>query len=772
MGILSRKVFAEITTGALLGTLLFTFVLFLRSLGKLFEQLVTSTASLEQIGFLFLMILPEVLVFTIPIGVLVGVLIALGRMSGDAEIVALRAAGVPSRRLLIPVVLFSLVGLGLSGYASCVLKPWSKRETLRVINAMIAAQLTAEIRPRVFEEQFPNRIIYVEDLTPGPVVRWKRVFIADLRPPGDRDGAGERGEGPRITLATQTLAIPDLVKNRIQLSLLDGRSYEAGKVAEEYIASSFPKGEQALDAPQRREVKASDFSDLDMEPLAVEAAGNVEAAIEYHRRLALPFACVVLALIAIPLGTSSRKGGKSAAFVITVILAFVYYMCLITMIALARQKTVPAGLGVWTPNLLYGLLALVLLVRLEIPDDRDWALVLQDAIAPWWERLKRLSPFSAQDEGIGAIRLPLLPQVIDTYVLSGFLYYFVALVFSFVLMTHVFTFFELLGDIIKNRIPMPRVGTYHLFLTPMLIYDSAPLGVLVSVLLTFGLLARANEITAMKACGVSAYRLSAPILVAGIVFSGALFAFDYYIVPEANIIQDAIRNEIKGRPAQTYTRPDRRWIFGNGSWIYNYQHFDQASNVMVGVNVYELDRQDFHLKKHIFAESARWEPALRRWVFQNGWSREFQKISSTLAKDFRGGTATFQELEEPPSYFFREVKQDTQMNFQQLAVLIGELQQRGFETIRLQVQYHKKFAVPLFVLVMALIAVPFAFYSGNRGTMAPVGISLTIAICYLVINKLFEQMGNVGQLPAQIAAWSPNVIFALAGSYFMMRVKT
>ncbi|MBL8212185.1 MAG: LptF/LptG family permease [Bryobacterales bacterium] len=140
--------------------------------------------------------------------------------------------------------------------------------------------------------------------------------------------------------------------------------------------------------------------------------------------------------------------------------------------------------------------------------------------------------------------------------------------------------------------------------------------------------------------------------------------------------------------------------------------------------------------------------------------------------DFQGSTATFPELDEPPSYFLKEVKQDKQMNFHQLRAYIGELQQSGFDTVRLQVQYQKKFAVPLFALIMALISTPFAFFAGNRGAMTPVGISLSIAICYGALSQLFEQMGNVGQLPPELAAWSPDAIFSLAGAYFLMRVRT
>jgi LPS export ABC transporter permease LptG len=488
--------------------------------------------------------------------------------------------------------------------------------------------------------------------------------------------------------------------------------------------------------------------------------------------MALSVACVILGLLAVPLGVSSRKGGKSTAFVLTVGLAFFYYMGLISAIALARQGSIGPGLGVWTPNVIYGLLALVLNIRLEAADDKDWSGGIQKVLLRVWNWIAGRTAFSPKTNGFLGFRIPLLPQVVDTYILSGFMYYFVVLLISFVLVTHVFTFFELLGDIIKNKIPMPRVATYLFFLSPKLIFDSAPMSILVAVQITFGLLSRGNEITAFKACGISAYRLTLPVLVAGTVLSGALFAFDYYIVPEANLIQDAIRNEIKGRPVQTFLRPDRKWIFGSGSWVYYYRHLDPATNVMVGVNVYELDRRRFQLKRHIYAESARWEPSINRWVFQNGWEWEFEGIRGTF-HSFQGNTATFIELDEPPNHFLREVKQDIQMNFHQLADYISGLQQSGmFDTTRLQVQYHRKFSVPLFVLIMALISTPFAFFSGSRGAMTPIGISLAIAICYLAISKLFEQMGNVGQLPPQMAAWSPDVLFSLSGFYFLMRVRT
>lgn len=181
--ILSRYIFREIVSSAVIGTVLFTFVLFLRNVGQLFELLVRRTASAKVVAYLFALTLPQTLTFTIPMGVLVGILIGLGRMSGDGEVIAMRAAGLPSRRFIWPVSAFAILGLGASAATSVYLAPRALREFYRIQNQLRSSYLTAEIQPRVFEESFPNTILYVRDVIPGPVVRWRGVFMADLRAP-------------------------------------------------------------------------------------------------------------------------------------------------------------------------------------------------------------------------------------------------------------------------------------------------------------------------------------------------------------------------------------------------------------------------------------------------------------------------------------------------------------------------------------------------------------------------------------------------------------
>ena len=550
------------------------------------------------------------------------------------------------------------------------------------------------------------------------------------------------------------------------------------------MSRSFPgrrfSGHQADDAPTKG------YTEIDTIPLYRKAYRDhkldpdnlTQARIELHHRLALPPACILLALIGIPLGVSSRKGGKSGAFVITVGLAFVYWISQIAANGLAKQHKLPVGIAMWIPNAIFAVAGIVLLARMERPGDRDWYGALFGWVLRLGAGLRKAVPAAAAQVRARTYRtrIFLLPQVLDRYVVKSFLFWFALMLVGFVLMTHVYTFFDLLSDIVKNQIAMTRVFTYLFFLTPQLIFDSAPMSVLVAVLITFGILTKHNEITAVKASGVSLYRLSVPLLSAALLMSGALFAFAHYYVPGANRKQDAIRKEIKGKPVQTYLHPDKKWVFDPGTnndpRVFYFNYIDGAKKEMSRPQVYELDPANFHVLKHIAAEKARWSPTLKTWIFENGWSREDPGGRHEKFNNFAGQAATFAEIDERPDYFLQEVLQDQQMNYQQLKRYIRELQRSGIDTIALQVSYYRKFALPLFALVMALISIPFAFLAGNRGAMAGVGVSFAIAIAYWTIGKIFEQLGDVNLLPAALAAWSPDLIFAMAGMFFFSRMRT
>jgi LPS export ABC transporter permease LptG/LPS export ABC transporter permease LptF len=765
--LLSRTLFREIFVDALLGCVLFSSVLFLFLSRRLFEFVVTNPGPWRTAARLFALVLPQALPYTLPLGVLVGTLLALSRMSADGEVTAMRAAGVPGRRVTPPVLVFASLALAVTAASTLWLTPWSIREGYRLRNVLLESQLNSEVQPQFFDERFPDSIVYIRDIRPGPTSLWRQVFIADVRP------SQERGDVPAVRLAAEAIAQPDLPRNQIQLTLRNTTSYQVS-TDNKYDMQTSPQFDQALAAQRQREERPSKQAiDMDSLPLykaayASPAEQTLAQRIELHQRLSLPFACIVLALVGIPLGLGSRRRGKSPAVVLTVAVAFLYYIALIGSISLAQQRTLPVEVAMWMPNIGFLLLGIVLLARLERPGTRDYF----DVVASWFRKPVPLGERRPHLPRLEWRRWPLVPQVIDAHIVSRFLFYFVLWLATFVLLLDIFTFFEVGGDVLRNRIPFAKVWEYLLFLTPRWIYEVTPVSVLISVLVVLGVLSKDNEVTAFKACGVSVYRLAAPLLLTSLFISGALFAFNHYVVPDADRRQNALRAEIKGKPAQTFLNPDQKWIYGMGDRIFYYRYYDASEIIMSGINVFEMDPKTFRLQRHIAAERARWEPAIAAWVFQNGWSRDFKGSQFGAYDNFAGQARVFPELTETPEYFRKEDIQSQQMNYKELQAYIEELKQSGFDTTKLRVQYFKKFSVPLFAFVLALISVPFAFRAGNRGGVAGVGISLAIYIVYFSVQQLFEQVGNLNQLPAEVAAWSPDAVFSLAGLYFFARVRS
>jgi LPS export ABC transporter permease LptG len=362
------------------------------------------------------------------------------------------------------------------------------------------------------------------------------------------------------------------------------------------------------------------------------------------------------------------------------------------------------------------------------------------------------------------------PLLLDKMVLRDFAMYLAMILLSFLLLTLVFTFFELLGDILRNRISMIMVGQYLLNVSPSMIYTMTPLSVLLAVLTTIGLLQKTSEITAMKATGTSIYRVIFPVFVIAAAISTSLYFFDQLYIPAANQRQETLRNQIKGKPAQTYLRPDRKWIFGEHNTIYYYQFFDPYQNTFANITAFQFDPATFELTARVHASRAHWSAQLNKWVFEQGWARTFQ--GSAIQSYHPFDADTFPLFIEPPSYFKKDVRQSSEMNSQELRAYIADLRQSGFDVVRLNVQLQKKFAYPLITLVMAVLAVPFSLSAGRKGALTGIAVALALAITYFVAAGLFEAMGNASQLPATMAAWAPDLIFALLGGYLLLKVPT
>ncbi len=773
MRILDRYIVREVFRHAFLGLVVFTFVFFVPQLVRLMSLFVRHSGSGSQILKLFLCIFPGVFTFTIPMAVLIGVLLGLGRMSADSEIIALTALGIGRRRILLPVGVLALAG----ALATLVMSLWLGPAALRTLRSLeadlIASQVSFQVQPRVFDERFPPFVLYINDVSASGT-QWHGVFLAE---------AG-RENGSRVTLAENAIVIAEPKQGKLELHLQGGSTHEFDRTdPEHYSVTAFGQSDIPIEVSGVVPTRPRQLGNSER-PVRELAQGNTtgwrEARVEMYRRFAFPVACFAFALIAVPLGAQPRRGGRAAGSLIAVLLIAAYYLLFIMGAGMARQGTVPPAIGMWIADAVLALAGLVLLPRMEqfrgetrwlkpFGRFKTWKRLIRVRTARARVAAARIANGSRAQRALVAPSSGSWPLLMDLYLLRRFFSYFAMLMLVFVFLFEAFTFFELLDDIARHRIAFIVVVDYFWFLTPYLLYQLAPLAALVAILVTLGVMSKNNEIVACKASGISLYRLAVPLLFAGLALAASMIVLDDTFLPYANQRQDALRNQIKGKPPQTYRQPER-WIFGENSKIYNYDLFDPAQNLFGGLTVLEMDPATFEVRRRVFAVRAQWSESQKLWVLESGWVREFS--GGTIVRYERFNVKDLPELTEPPGYFNREVLPAIQMSWPQLRRYIDDLHRAGFDVSALTVQWHRKLAFPLIAPVSMLLAFPFAFLVGTRGAIGGVAVGIAIGIVYWLGAELLAAMGGVGQLPPLLAGWSPDIIFFFLGLYFFFKMPT
>jgi LPS export ABC transporter permease LptF/LPS export ABC transporter permease LptG len=768
--ILTRYILGEILSHALIGCALFTFILFMPYLPHVLEMVVRNSSTFQSAAEIFLFTMPNLFRVTIPMSVLVGVLLGLSRLAADSEIIAMRASGLGIgyfvRVSSIVAVGGTLLGLGNSLY----LAPRANQAILEMEQQLETSQASYEIQPRVFYEDFKNFVLYVQNVRSGTgASNWDQVFMADVTDP----------EAPRITTAASATVVSDSTQVLL-MRLRNGAQHDPvpGQL-DQSNDSVFTTTDRPLELSPQSDVhlgrRDTAIYALPMSALLQRIHGSDPKPflIELNSRFSFPAACLVLMLVGVPLGVASRRGGKSSGFVYTILLVFFYYFLSSTGIALGRQNRLPAFLAVWSANLLFAGAGIFLLwqmasggrvlatitgwfTREPKPDTNGTAQRKIFSLTGLQDRLQR-RPQRAKSRSA-------FPRILDEYVVREFLGMFLLVLTGFVLLMLVFTFFDLIGDILRNHIPLTTVGDYLVNLTPDMLYQIAPLAVLIATLVTFGVLNRNSEIIAMKATGISLYRLVIPVVAISAMLSISLFLFDQYYLPLANRKQEALRNTIKGRPPQTVAHPEHNWIFGQPrpgepGRIFYYQFFDPDRQEFANLSVFEFDPSTFSITRHIFANRVFRDANAETWRFQNGWVRDLTGADTVAFREFR--QTTFSEIHEDPGYFTKENLQSQEMNFGQLDNYIRDLRQSGFDTMRLRVALWHKLAYPLIAVVMAVLAIPFALSMGRRGSLTAIAVAIAVALAY-----------NVNYLPAALAAWSSDILFALVGGYLLLRTPT
>ena len=779
--LVDRYILKDILPAFLLGLLVYSFLLLMNQILLLSEVLITKSVSLSVVLSLLFYLVPSVLAFTLPMSVAVGILAGLSRLSSDSEIIAFKTLGVGHKRIIRPILLFAVFGFVVTSFLTLYLAPRSNYQWVQMFSKSVLSKVQLKIKPRQFNESIPNMVLYIQDIARND--EWRNVFIYFSEP----------REEPRIVFAKRGYLNFHQESKNATLELTDGvlHSYPLNEPVK-YRVTTFKTFEENLpikDIVTRRaggkHVREKDIEELRKDAEKIRAALSefpeeektsrqywnrkrdlISHWVEIHKKFALPFACLIFAVLGLPLGATTRKGGRTSGFTISIGIILVYYVLITAGEQLAMDGKIPPFVGMWGPNIIFAFCGIFLLIR----SAKETSLIAP--VFRFFQRHKR----KRSTGRIGTPRiigagLPFslrFPNILDRYILRKYLFIFGLAFFSMLFIFVIVTFFERIDSVYEYNKPLSMFFRFLWLKMPEFIHYILPIAALISTLLSLGLANKFNEITAMKACGISIYRIIMPLLFMGILISFFAYYNQENILPFSNKKAEEIWYEIIDVPARSYRHLDRRWVLNReGNRIYNYSYFDQEALAFNHLSVFELDSVAWSLEKRIFAEKGLLQG--HDLILNNSWYRvfdgdrpvEYEKYDEMLLSGV-----------EDKNFFLKDWKEPDQMSYGELNQYIAHIEEKSFETTRFRVDLLYKTSFPLTIFVITLLGIPFAFTMGKKGTLVGIGISMGIVMIYWGAIGIFKSLGYVGYLSPFLAAWGPNLIFGLAGLYMVLTLRT
>jgi lipopolysaccharide export system permease protein len=310
------------------------------------------------------------------------------------------------------------------------------------------------------------------------------------------------------------------------------------------------------------------------------------------------------------------------------------------------------------------------------------------------------------------------------------------------------------------------MGAYFANKIPSIVFQVAPASILLSAIITLGLMSRHNEILAMKSGGISLRRITFPILGVVMILYFILLGMNEFIVPPANQKVRSLMDLIihKKKPMSAF-KQHQVWIHSHQA-IYNIRLYHPEKDFLEGVTLYRFD-QNFRIFERVDARSARWQDG--RWIFSEVSVTHFASEGFPIRKKYSELTLT---LPETPSDFRIAEKNPDEMNYRNLREYVRKIEHDGYNSTKYRCAMHAIFSYPFIGVIMAFLGIPIALRKERgAGIALGVGFSILISFAYLVVFSFSLELGKAGTLPPFLSAWLGNFIFALVGVYLFLSVR-
>ncbi len=746
----------------------FTFFLVIDRVYQFTDLVITKQVPFGLVLSLLVYLLPPLLSLALPVSLLLAVLVACGRLSGDLEVVALNASGVSPLRLFRPFLVAGVVVSVLVASLTLIVNPWASTAFQKQLFAILQSRAATAVQERTFSAVLGGIVLYVEEVSASQVAL-KGVLASDERDPALS----------RIIIAPEGRLLSDEAQRRLTLRFLDGAVVESDvKDPQRFRYAAFSLYDMSVSVATSsgaagREVKPEKEMGLAQLVALARAAGRDRAKaapyqVELHKRFALPVAALVFALVGFPLGIRAHRAGRAAALASSFGVVVAYYIFSTSLEGPALNGRLPAWLAIWLPNVLFGLLGLALLRVTSRGVRTTWLGLTWD----WVVRLPQLRrPRSARAAMGGPARRPgrrTSTFIIDRYLLRQYLLFIgvgllVGAVFSLVV-----DLLQSLDRFLRAKPPWTYIAQHFLYLLPQELYKALPLIVLVSTVFLFHSLTRHRELDALKAAGVSLYRASLPILTTALLISLGALVFQETVLPEITARGDELnRVKIRGFPPRHLQRQGQIWYRSSDRRFLRIGLLDPVARSLDNLVVLDLG-PDFRLVEWVDVRRALWTPD--GWQTWNGLVRQIDTANRIHSTTFDHRVDTMAEHIDD---FLRIQRRPDTMSFLELHAYVTRLREGGHQVSAYLVHLYSKLSFPLAHLIMALVAIPFALASPRSGGRAVgIAVAIVIAVGYWVVHSIALALAGADLLPPALAAWTANIIFAGLGTGLFFSART
>ena len=744
--------------------LLLSVILFVQQASRYADIFFSVNVPANLVWQLTLALVPNVIAFTCPMAVLVGVIIGLSKMQGDSELVAIRAAGVGNFQITVPILILGIVLSFFAFFINLKGVPFAASIVRQVALRTAIHKLESPIEPGVFNTEVAGYTIYVKDgdLTAGT---WKNIFVFHE---DEKSGTTRliTSSGGRIDSTGQMSEL--VLENAIASTF----TKESGK--EKFVSESIGEVRFAIRTQRAELIQKLSSAELTPEELGLsqlstyarskDGSERTEAQILWQRRIILSITPLVFCLLGTALILRFSRRGRGFGVFVALLSLIVYYF----LAFLGEQLARIGKISVFQGSLIPIVMSALAIGWLNFSEKLDFWSGLADKGRELLSKLK-LNRGKIQmrnvfvDMTTGLRDFDIIFNLIKFYLLT---LSFLAAVFV------IFTAFELwrFAGTIDNGIVL--LAKYLFFLTPFIYIQLAPSAAMIATLATYVIKSRRNEIVTWTSAGQSVYRLLLPCLL----FMIALGVFNWQIqeriLPRANQIQDQLRTQIRSRGVMS-NKPGKLWV-ANDKRIYSFEPDDSASDnelritcaagCVKNLNIYEFRDDNARLQALYRLPQAIWERDRIKFIGRS------EKIDLTEGK-IAGEPILDGELAEVSNPFIEARKKPSHLDSpetrQQAENSESDVEKRSF-TVALE----KKYTAALLPFIIALFTAPFALSLSRKGKVVTIGYAVGLWLLFMGVTSAFEQFGLNGLLSPAFAVWSPLMLFSMLGIYLLSKVKT